>query len=409
MSLLNTNVSNNKLTIKMCSKIDSNNIDKIQNEINAILDSSTVLSVTINAEDLEYISSIGLRAMLSLKKRINDFKIINVSDEVYDIFDMTRFTDIMNVSKVYRNLSINNCAVLGKGACGTVYKLSDETIVKVFVSGYELEKIEKERENSRNAFKNGINTAIPFDIVKVGENYGLVYEIVNAETLKDLMLKDCSKLTYLIEIYADSVKNMHNIIFDKECYPDMKTVWTEKINNLNGVLNNDEKAAALKIISIIPDRKNFNHGDMNLSNLMIENGKAVVIDIEDAVLGHPIFDVSFIYYLLKLLPELLPSDMCKLIQGFSKEENQLMWCRFCEIYFGCNNSEERALYEKNIHPYGIIKLMELIPFYYAVFDSADDENKKYLPALYVAFNTAVEKYKRELVETAEKENNTFLF
>jgi hypothetical protein len=127
---------------------------------------------------------------------------------------------------------------------------------------------------------------------------------------------------------------------------------------------------------------------------MVENGNAILIDMEDAVLGHPIFDVSFIYYLLKLLPEFLPSEQCELITGFTKEENKLLWNKFSEIYFEGN-------FDKQIHPYGIIKLLEVIPFYYAVFDSAEGENKKNVPALYAAFRPAVEKYKKELLEAAK--------
>jgi uncharacterized protein (TIGR02172 family) len=284
--------------------------------------------------------------------------------------------------------------VIGKGACGTVYKLDDETIVKVFVDGYSLEKVEKERDNSRNAFTHGVNTAIPFDIVKVGDNYGLIYEIINADTLKNIMLRERDKLEYYIGIYAEYVKNMHSVCFDGNQYPDMKKVWTQKINSLEGVLTEEEKTAAKKLISEIPDRKNFNHGDMNLGNLMVENGNAILIDMEDAVLGHPIFDVAFIYYLLKLLPEFLPPEQCELITGFTKEENKLLWNKFSEIYFEGN-------FDKQIHPYGIIKLLEVIPFYYAVFDSAEGENKKNVPALYAAFRPAVEKYKKELLETAK--------
>jgi uncharacterized protein (TIGR02172 family) len=402
MSLLTTAIKNDVLTITMCSRIDAKNVNELQNEINEALEGKTVSSVVMDAKELEYISSIGLRLMLGVKKRIQDFKIINVSDNVYDIFEMTKFTDIMSVQKAHRSVSVEGCPVIGKGACGTVYKLDDETIVKVFVDGYELEKIEMERDHSRNAFTHGVDTAIPFDIVKVGDQYGLVYEIINADTLKNVMLRERDKLEYYMGIYAAYVKNMHTVCFDGNPYPDMKKVWIEKINALEGVFTEEEKAAAKKLISEIPDEKNFNHGDMNLGNLMVEGGKAVLIDMEDAVLGHPIFDVAFIYYLIKLLPGFLPSEQCELITGFTKDENVLLWNKFCEVYFDSKTAEERAVYEKQIHPYGIIKLMEVIPFYYSIFDAAEGENKKTVPALYAAFRPAVEDYKKELLETAQR-------
>ncbi len=401
MSLLTTEFEEDTLTIHMCGRVDTNNIGGIQNEINEALESNDVSSVIVDAKELEYISSIGLRTMLGIKKRINTFKIINVSDGVYDVFEVTRFTDIMDVKRAHRKIAVDNCAILGKGACGTVYKLDDERIVKVFVDGYELEKVEKERDNSQNAFTHGIDTAIPFDIVEVGRGYGLIYEIINADTLKNVMQKDRGRLGYYIEIYAAYVKNMHHIVFEKDCYPDMKEVWIKKVENSEGDFSDEEKRAARKLISLIPDRKNFNHGDINLGNLMVEKGKAVIIDMEDAVLGHPVFDLAFIYYLFKLLPGFLPDEFCELIVGFSKEENMFLWNRFCEIYFDCKTCDEREVYERELHPYGIIKLLDVLPLYYKVFDAAEGENKKIVPALYAAFKPAVAEFRQELCKAAE--------
>lgn len=365
--------------------------------------------MVVDAENLNYISSVGLRAMLTLKKKISNFKIINVTDSVYEVFDVTKFTDIMCVEKAYRKISIDNCVMLGKGACGTVYKLDSETIVKVFADGYEFEKIIRERENSQNAFVHGVDTAIPFDIVKVGDNYGLIYEIINAETLKTLMTNDREKIEYYIGIYADYVKNMHSITFGNNCYPKMKQIWIDKIDGLGDILDDSEKKAVKEFILKIPDRKNFIHGDINLGNLMVSDGKATLIDLENALLGHPIFDVAFIYSLFKLLPDLLPAESCELIVGFNKEENKLLWNKFSEIYFGCKTDEERALYEADIHIYGIIKLFGLVPFCYSMFEFCCEEQKKYVSALLDAFETTIPKHKKELFDAIRNSAGLHMF
>ena len=65
------------------------------------------------------------------KKKFDDFMVVNASDKVYDVLAMTNFTEIMTVKKAYRTISVDGCVMLGKGACGTVYKLDDETIIAV--------------------------------------------------------------------------------------------------------------------------------------------------------------------------------------------------------------------------------------------------------------------------------------
>ena len=57
----------------------------------------------IDAENLEYISSAGLRVLMNLWKMTNKRSIIQgVSPKIYDALDMTGFTDIFDVRKALR-------------------------------------------------------------------------------------------------------------------------------------------------------------------------------------------------------------------------------------------------------------------------------------------------------------------
>ena len=173
-------------TINISGRIDSNNSTDIEKKLLAeIADFDG--DITLNAEKLEYISSAGLRVILKIKKMKNSLKIINCSPEIYEIFDMTGFTDIMSISKAFRNFSVEGCEVIGKGSNGTVYRIDPETIVKVYNSKNSLETIKRERELSQKAFIKGIPTAIPYDVVKVGDLYGSVFELLNAKSFAQLI------------------------------------------------------------------------------------------------------------------------------------------------------------------------------------------------------------------------------
>jgi hypothetical protein len=47
--------------------------------------------------------------------------------------------------KPRRKISLSGCEVIGRGAIGTVYRIDDETIVKVYEKHVPLETIERER------------------------------------------------------------------------------------------------------------------------------------------------------------------------------------------------------------------------------------------------------------------------
>ena len=88
---MNYNYDNEKLTIYLTGSIDSNNAENIGKEIEEIRSANNDGSLVLNAEELKYISSAGLRQILRLKKKEKDLKIVNVSSEIYDIFEMTGF------------------------------------------------------------------------------------------------------------------------------------------------------------------------------------------------------------------------------------------------------------------------------------------------------------------------------
>ena len=102
---MNYNYDNEKLTIYLTGSIDSNNAENIGKEIEEIRSANNDGSLVLNAEELKYISSAGLRQILRLKKKEKDLKIVNVSSEIYDIFEMTGFSEMMEIQGQFRSFN----------------------------------------------------------------------------------------------------------------------------------------------------------------------------------------------------------------------------------------------------------------------------------------------------------------
>ena len=98
MSLVTERIENNVLYLELNGRIDSSNADQAEELIKAIKEAHPSLQIVLDAENLEYLSSAGLRVVLRMRKDAADLKIINVSTEVYEILDMTGFTDMINTS-----------------------------------------------------------------------------------------------------------------------------------------------------------------------------------------------------------------------------------------------------------------------------------------------------------------------
>ena len=66
-------------TVKICGRVDSKNPADVEEQITACLQGVTDPAVVLDAEDLEYISSAGLRVLLRLRKAQPEVRMENVS------------------------------------------------------------------------------------------------------------------------------------------------------------------------------------------------------------------------------------------------------------------------------------------------------------------------------------------
>ena len=87
-----------ELVLEITGRVDTITAPTLDKTINENL--ANVKSLILDLKGLEYISSAGLRVLLSAQKKMqknNVMKVINVSDEIMDIFEMTGFVDILTI------------------------------------------------------------------------------------------------------------------------------------------------------------------------------------------------------------------------------------------------------------------------------------------------------------------------
>lgn len=358
MNNINITVEDSIMLAELSGRVDAENSGEIQKLIDdSLLNNENISSITVDAAKLEYISSAGLRVLLSCKKKINDFSVINVSRDVYDILEMTGFSELFEVKRAMREISVEGLPVIGQGTCGKVYRIDDETIVKVFNEGFDTGKIISERENAKKSFLNGIDTAISYDVVKVGSQVGVVFEMLDADTLRGTMLKDPENIEYYIGIYADFLKGLHNTHFRPGSLASVKAKWAGCAKYI-AAFSDEEKTKVTEMINSVEDRDTFVHGDYNIGNIIYQKGKPVLIDMDNASTGHPVFDLAGVYLGFVLFPQLIPEDYCVKMTGFSKVDNAVMWNKFCEVYFGTKTEEEQAEYERQLRPFAAFRVVQ---------------------------------------------------
>lgn len=282
------------MTVALNGRIDSTNAAEAEKEITSSTEGFAG-ELVLDAENLQYISSAGLRVILRLKKANKTTRIVNASPDVYEIFDMTGFTEMMEIAKAYRSISIDGCEVIGEGANGKVYRIDPDTIVKVYKNHDALEEIHNERELARKAFVMGVPTAIPYDVVRVGDLYGSVFELLNAKSFAKLLIADPSQADALAKDSVEILKTMHATMLKPGELPDKKAealVWAEFCRDY---LPQEVGDKLVRLVSEVPDTLNMLHGDYHIKNIMRQNGENLLIDMDTLAMGHPIFEFAAIY------------------------------------------------------------------------------------------------------------------
>lgn len=361
-----------ELDMNLSGRVDGVNAKAVETEIMGILDKEAPASLVIDLENLVYISSAGLRVILKTKKKIADTKLINASPEVYDIFEMTGFSEIIDVSKAYRVISIAGCEAIGKGANGEVFRIDPDTIVKVYNNPDSLPDIHRERELARTAFISGVPTAIPYDVVKIeGGGYGSVFELLNASSFMDMLAKDHKPLDEVVEKSIELLLTIHSKTVDPDSMPSMKEVALGWVDNIKGQLPEDEWNKLLKLMQDVPEDNHVLHGDYHLKNVMLQNGESLIIDMDTLCHGNPAFEFGGMYFTYQAFDELNQSNTLRFL-GIPYETAGEVFQKSIRLYL--KDADEEAIKEaiKKAKVIGYTHLMS------RTIDQDQPENEKYI-------------------------------
>ena len=88
-----------KIVIRVEGKVDTSTAEEFSKAVDMAFNKTK--NVILNCEKLSYISSAGLRVLLSAHKKAKGeggrFEVSNVNEEILDIFEVTGFSDILNI------------------------------------------------------------------------------------------------------------------------------------------------------------------------------------------------------------------------------------------------------------------------------------------------------------------------
>lgn len=275
--------------------------------------------------------------------------------------------------KKYKEISLDGCKLLGHGAKGEVYRYDDELVIKVFNQNNTYRDVEQEIALARKAFILGIPTAISFGIVSVGDRYGAMFEIVDSETVSKCISRAPGQVKTYARIMAELARTIHGItVSDDEEFPNVTERLMEYVDGGIGRVNGELAQKCAKLINTVAPFNTLVHGDFHSGNVFMQKGEPLLIDMDRVSKGHPIADISDLYYTYVVRGEEKPSYV-EDFMGFSYETS-IKFFRYFMKYYLETDDEERI--NEVTEKAAVICYTRMIRKLYKKGKPSEDEQKK---------------------------------
>ena len=239
----------------------------------------------------------------------------------------------------YREISVDGCKIIGRGAKGEVYRYDDELVIKVFNHNNTYHDVEREIALSRRSFILGIPTAISFGIVAVGDRYGAMYELVDADTISDCIARTPGRVDAYAGIMADLALTIHGThVEEDDVFPD----GSDRIfRYIDGGIGREDGTLAVRcreLYEALPSKGTLIHGDFHTGNVFIQNGEALLIDMDRISRAHPIAEIGDLYYHYVIRGEHDPSEI-EDFMGFSYQTASRFFDTFLKRYLDTEDED----------------------------------------------------------------------
>ena len=282
--------NDSRLVYSLPTSLSFDNYLEVEKEINGLLKDHSYKEIELDASRTNYISSAGLRVILSLFKSGHKVFVTETSTVVFDIFEMTGFTNFITVERAFRKVSIEGCKCIGKGAHGTVYSLAPDTIVKVYSESTSLEDIKNERELSKKAFVLGLPTAIALDVVKVNNQFGTIFELLDATSCVSYVNESQKNTDDFVDKAVSLLKKIHSVEITDNSLPDMKEKMFDYLEKIKSLVDEKEYQKLEEVVKSVPQTNTLLHGDFHLKNQLMCHNELMLIDMDTLCVGDPILE-----------------------------------------------------------------------------------------------------------------------
>lgn len=185
---------------------------------------------------------------------------------------------------------------IGQGRTAEIFQWDENKVLKLFNHGIEKDDVGREFQINRELSKHGMPVPDVFELVEYDNRLGIIYERINGQTLTELISSKPWRIFSEAKRFAETHRKFQkDVLYDIPRYK-VKLMKSIEVSNL---LELNLKDSLFKCIEILPEDEMLCHCDFHPDNILISDGKVVVIDWMTGAKGDPIADIARTSVILK--------------------------------------------------------------------------------------------------------------
>jgi|SRR5690625_5058926 len=226
--------------------------------------------------------------------------------------------------------------MIGEGGTSDVYEWGNNKVIKLAKPNTNKTALQREYENNLAVWKLGLSVPQPFAIVECDYRPGIVFERIYGPTLKERLFEnmmqemnedqpkmDWSDIRYIARFLSEIHQLSHQDI------PSQRDSLKWQIRSVD-YLTEKEKKQVIGVLESLPIKHQICHGDPNPNNILMSNGKLVLIDWNDSTSGNPEADIA--EFILMITYTILPLDTPQEVVNFFDSIRETIIQVFMEEY-----------------------------------------------------------------------------